>query len=127
MRIITKKFTIYITLKQCFSKLKKKQLLYKMSTLNKIFVTFLWKKNYIYGFTKKNYPQKNFYLYLKYDTCFHSYGIKKDTKIYTCRNLYKLYLWEKNICIIIKTIKGLYTPKEAFSKKIGGYSLYKLT
>ena len=125
IRIITKKYTLYITLKQCCAKWKKKQLLYDISTINKLFVTFLWKKNYIYGYTKK-YPQKKIYLYLKYES-FHGYGIKKDTKLCTLKNLYKLYLWEKNICIILKTIKGLYTPKEAFIKKIGGYSLYKLS
>lgn len=125
MRIITKKYTLYITLKQCFAKFKKAQLLYDISTFNLLFVTFLWKKNYIYGYTKLNYSQK-IYLYLKYDS-FHGYGIKKDTKIYTFKNLYKLYLWEKNIFIILKTTTGLYTPKEAFIKKIGGYSLYKLS
>lgn len=125
MRIRTKKYTLYITLKQCFSKLKKKQLLYSMSTINKLFVIFLWKKNYIYGYTKTS--QKKFYIYLKYDNMYHNIGIKKDTKIYTFKNLYKLYLWEKNICMILKTVKGLYTPKEAFIKKIGGFSLYKLS
>lgn len=126
MRIITKKYTLYITLKQCFTKLKRKQLLYNMSNLNKLFANFLWKKNYIYGYTHKKYPKKITYLYLKYNTCFHNYGIKKDTKIYTFKNLYKGYLWEKNIFMILKTTKGLSTSKEAFLQKIGGYSFYKL-
>lgn len=126
MRIITKKYTLYITLKQCIAKLKKKQLLYSISALNKLFANFLWKKNYIYGYTIKNYPKQITYLYLKYSTCFHVSGIKKDTKMYTYKNLYKVYLWEKNICIILKTIKGLSTCKEARLRKIGGYSLYKI-
>lgn len=126
MRIKTKKYTLYITLKQCFTKLKKKQHIYNITDINKIFANFLWKKNYIYGYTKKNYPRKITYLYLKYNTCFNNHCIKKDTKLYTVKNLYKLYKWEKNICIIVKTIKGLSTSKESFLYKIGGFSLFKL-
>lgn len=126
MRILTKKYTLYITLKQCFSKLKKKQKIYNFTILNKIFVNFLWKKNYIYGYTNKKYPKNLIFLYLKYNTCFNNYAIKKDTKLFKLKNLYKLYLWEKNVCIIVKTLKGLYTPIDTYLLKIGGYSLFKL-
>ena len=39
-----------------------------MSNLNKLFANFLWKKNYIYGYTHKKYPKQITYLYLKYNT-----------------------------------------------------------
>lgn len=126
MQIKNKKYTVYITLKQSLNKSKKKQVLYNVTILNKIFLNFLWKKNYIYGYTKKKYENNLTYLYLKYATCFNHHAIKKDTKLFTFKNLYKSYLWEKNICIVLKTTKGLFTPKEAFQAKIGGFSLFKL-
>ena len=126
MKLTNKKYTLYITLKQCFTKYKKKHSIFNLTFLNKTFANFLSKKNYIYGYTNKKYKKNTTYLYLKYNTSFNTYSIKKDTKLYRISNLHTLFIWEKNVYFLLKTIKGIFTPKEAFLTKIGGYSLFKI-